>query len=233
MRRGTAFVLLALAFSPFLAAEPLLTLRAEFVRTTKSSSSQETVRGTLFFQAPARVILNVKEPVVQWVVFEADGMLLWYPADGRAWRFAEKQPSVIGFSSTFVGVPRDDFGLADAGFALERSEDREEALFTYWKPPAALSRSIGGATIGSRARSPYLLEVKDPKGEFLARVTYLTFVNFGSLAIPSRVELVQKDRGDIITEEVLYSGHQFNTELPEEVSHFHLPPGVVVQDVQW
>jgi outer membrane lipoprotein-sorting protein len=214
-------------------AQSPITLRAEFTRTIRRGSTVETVRGTLFSRPPARVILRVREPVSQWVVFETGSMLIWYPEEGKAFRFSEKTPSPYGFASTFVGVPLPDFGLAAAGFTIEGSEKREDALFTRWKPPAGLGRSIGTATVGSRDRSPYLLEVTDPHGSFLARVTYREFVSYGSLAIPSRIDLVQVDHGMLVSEEVTYSGHQFDVDLPADVVNFRLPAGVIVEETEW
>jgi outer membrane lipoprotein-sorting protein len=233
MRRSAAAMLLGIVAAAAVEAQSPITLRADFTRTTRSGSTVETVRGTLFYRPPAGVILRVREPVSQWIVFETGSMLIWYPETSRAFRFSQKTPSPYGFASTFVGVPLPDFGLAAAGFTLEGSEMREGALFTRWKPPAALARSIGTATIGSRDRSPYLLEVTDPRGAFLARVAYREFVSYGTLAIPSRIELVQADRGALVSEEVTYRGHQFDVELPPEVAGFRLPAGVTVEETEW
>ncbi|MCX7030298.1 MAG: hypothetical protein NTU62_09285 [Spirochaetes bacterium] len=233
MRRSAAAVLLGIVVVAAVEAQSPITLRADFTRTIRTGSTVETVRGTLFYRPPARVILRVTEPVSQWVVFETGSMLIWYPEAGRAFRFSEKTPSPYGFPSTFVGVPLPDFGLAAAGFTLEGSQMREGALFTRWKPPAGLARSIGTATIGSRDRSPYQLEVTDPGGSFLARVTYREFVSYGPLAIPSRIELVQVDRGVLVSEEVTYRGHQFDADLPAEVVGFRLPAGVTVEETEW
>jgi outer membrane lipoprotein-sorting protein len=233
MRRAIALILLGCAAIAAVEAQSLITLRAEFVRTTRDGSTTETVKGTLFYLPPARVILRVREPVSQWIVFETGSMLIWYPQAAKAFRFSERLPSVYGFASTFVGVPRADFGLANAGFTLVGSESRDGALLTRWKPPAGLARSIGTATIGSRDRSPYMLEVTDTGGKFLARVSYTSFVFYGSLSIPSHIELVQMERGALVSEEVVYSGHEFNVELPAEVVGFRLPAGVTLEETEW
>jgi outer membrane lipoprotein-sorting protein len=233
MRRSTAAILLGLAAVVALEAQSPITLRADFIRTIRTGSTTETVKGTLFYRPPAHVLLRVREPVSQWIVFETGSMLIWYPETSKAFRFSQKTPSPYGFASTFVGVPLPDFGLARAGFTLEGSEMREGALFTRWKPPQGLARSIGTATIGTRDRTPYMLEVTDPRGVFLARVVYREFVPYGPLAIPSRIELVQADRGGLVSEEVTYSGHQFDADLPAEVAAFRLPAGVTVEETEW
>jgi outer membrane lipoprotein-sorting protein len=233
MRTAIALILLGCAAIVAVEAQSLTTLSAEFVRTTRAGSTTETVKGTLFYQPPARVILRVYEPVSQWVVFETGSMLIWYPDAAKAFRFSEKLPSIYGFASTFVGVPRADFGLANAGFTLVGSESRDGTLLTRWKPPASLARSIGTATVGSRDRSPCMLEVTDAGGKFLARVSYTSYVSYGSLSIPSRIELAQMERGALVSEDVVYSGHEFNVELPVDVVGFRLPAGITVEETEW
>jgi len=231
-RRRAPALLFCLAASAAIHAQSLTSLQADFVRTTRTGPSTETVKGTLYYRPSAGVILRVREPVSQWVVFETGGMLIWYSETGKAFRFTEKSPSPYGFASTFVGVPKPDFGLAAAGFTLAGSESRDGELHTRWKPPAGLARTIGTATVGSRSNSPYLLEIADPGGKLLARVAYTSFVTYGPLSIPSRIEVVQMAQGVMVTVEVLYSGHVFNGRLPAEVLDFRLPAGVKVEEME-
>jgi len=232
-KRGVFLLLLFLAPLAVLRAQSPRTLQADFTRFVKSPGSTEMVRGTLFFKAPDRVILVVREPVSQWVVFETGSMLLWYPGSGKAWRFSQKKPQALSFASMFVGVPKTDFGLAGAGFTLAGSESREGALVTRWKPPQSLARTVGGASVGVLDRRPCTLELTDPKGGLLARVAYTEFVSFDSQAIPSHIQMTQKGGAAMISEEVLFTGHVFNAELPSDVDRFRLPAGVVAKEAEW
>ena len=147
MRRAALLILLGCAAITVVGAQLLTTIQAEFVRTKRVGTMSETVRGTLFYQYPDLVILVVCEPVSQWIVFEKGSMMAWYPETGRAFRFSEMHPSIHSFASAFVGVPRADFGLAQAGFTLAGSEIRDgtlvdtmEAASCPWKVSRARDR---------------------------------------------------------------------------------------------
>lgn len=230
--RAAFALLFALALSS-LGAQSLRTMRAEFTRIVQRGGIEERVEGTLFYKAPSRIILVVRKPVSQWIVFEDDAMLVWYPESRQAWRFLQKRPQGIGFASMFAGAIRADFGLAEAGFTLSKTELEEGTLVSRWKPPSAIAGAIGAATVRTRDRRPMALEIEDHKGGILARVSYEGFVPFGSAGMPSRVEMVQDKGKSRIVETVAYTDIEFNAVLPQELDRFRLPEGVEAEEHEW
>ena len=55
----------------------------------------------------------------------------------------------------------------------------------------------------------------------------------GRFRSPPRVELVQVERDALVSEEVVYSGHEFNARPPADVVGFRLPAGVAVEETEW
>jgi len=225
-----AFVLFA---SAPVHCQALETLSADFTLRTKRGASVETVRGSLYHVAPAKTILRVTEPVTQWSIFEGGTLLIYYPAERRAFRFVSRNRLLIPFSYSFIGLVKEDFGLADAGFQLESTEVRGDALMSTWSPPPAVSGVIGRAVVGIREDRPFLLELYGPNDSLSVRVEYGEYFESGFLAFPTRAKTVQFE-GESSTEEVYtYESFAVNAELPEEVAGFALPDDVEVKEVHW
>ncbi len=232
IRTLAGIFLLVVAAAPAIHGQSLRTLRAEFTRTTTSTASVETVRGTLFFEAPDLLILVVREPVLQWAILETGRVTFWYPDVGKAWRFTEKSPKLLGLSSLFVAEPRADFGLAAAGFSLAGSETQNGVLRTWWEPPSSIERTTGILIVESRDNRPFQITVQNPRGDFRAQVSYAyTFV--GEVPVPEYIEVTQEDRGQSVTEKIAYSGYEINGDLPAEIAGFRLPPDAALKDIAW
>lgn len=210
-------------------AQSLQTLTVDFVRI----DGKEEVRGTLYFQAPERVLIRVSEPTLQWSEFSGQTLLIYYPAQQRAFRFISRNRLLIPFARSFLGFLRPDFGLAEAGFSLRHSRRRDELLLTVWDPPRSLRRSIGQALVGTDRGGPVFLQLDDPKGRLLSRTEYSQARQAGGLSFPGRIVVVEGEGAEQRREESLYTNHQVNAPLPPDAADFRLPEGIPVQELQW
>lgn len=213
------------------ASQSLQTLAVDFVR--RSDSTGEVVRGSLYFQAPDRVLIRVSEPALQWSEFSGRNLLIYYPEEGRAFRFISRNRLLIPFARSFLGFLRPDFGLADAGFSLQQNRQRGDLLVTVWKPPRALRSTIGETLVGTDRGGPIFLQLSDPQGRMLSRTEYAEPRSVGRLSFPGRIVVWQRTGEEETREESFYSNHRVNMPLPAEVTGFRLPEDVPVQEVQW
>jgi hypothetical protein len=219
------------------AGQGLETLIVDFTRKTLSVDGQESIKGTLYFQAPEDVTIRVTSPVLQWSIFESRNLLIYYPLEKQAFRFISRNRLLIPFAQSFIGLVREDFGLADAGFHLKENRKRADILITVWRPPRALRSYIGEAHIGmqkgQRTVHPLFLEVYAPQGELLTRVTYLDYIEDVQPSFPGRILIHQVDGKSETREEIRYFNHRINESLPREVSGFVLPEDVPVEELKW
>ena len=223
------FALLFLLGVEFAGAQSLQTLSVDFVRL----SGREEVRGTLYFQAPDRVLIRVSQPALQWSEFEGHNLLIYYPEERRAFRFVSRNRLLIPFARSFLGFLRPDFGLAEAGFSLRQSRQRGDLLLTIWDPPRALRRIIGQALVGTDRGGPVFLQLDDPKGKLLSRTEYGELRQAGGLTFPGRIVVVERSGEEQSREESRYSNHLVNAPLPPEAADFRLPEGIPVQELEW
>jgi hypothetical protein len=214
-------------------SQRLQTLAVDFVRRSGSGSAEEVVRGSLYFQAPERVLIRVSEPTLQWSAFEGRNLLIYYPSERRAFRFLSRNRLLIPFARSFLGFLRPDFGLADAGFSLKQSRKLGDLLVTVWEPPRSLRRYVGQALVGTDRSGPVFLELDDPKGGMLSRTEYADPHSVGGFPFPGRIVVVQRTPAGETREESIYTNHRVNGPLPAEAVDFILPDDVPVQELQW
>jgi hypothetical protein len=117
------------------------------------NDGEQPVRGTLYFQAPERVLIRVSEPTLQWSEFSGHTLLIYYPAEQRAFRFISRNRLLIPFARSFLGFLRPDFGLAG------RHSRRQGELGLG--PPRSLRRAIGQAVSADRGE-PVFLQLTTP-----------------------------------------------------------------------
>lgn len=224
------------------AAQPLLgqsveTLIVDFSRKTVSAAGEQLISGTIYFKAPEDVIITVDSPVVQWSIFEGANLLIYYPQERRAFRFISRNRLMIPFAQSFIGLVREDFGLADAGFFLLENRIRGDVLITVWRPPRSVRAYIGEARIGMQRYEkkvyPLFLELLDPDGELLTRTTYLEYREDLEPSFPGRILILQNGEEGEVRDEIRYSDHRINEELPAEITGFRLPSDVSVEELKW
>jgi hypothetical protein len=209
----------------------------DFSRKTATAAGEELVSGTIYFQAPEFVIITVDSPVEQWSIFEGVNLLIYYPRERRAFRFISRNRLMVPFAQSFIGLVREDFGLSDAGFHIRENRKRADVLITVWAPPRSLRSYIGEAWIGMQKYDtqvhPLFLEFYDPKGNLLTRITYLEYRDELEPSFPGRILILQNGEDGEVREEIRYSGHRINQVLPAEVTGFHLPADVSVEELKW
>lgn len=230
--RSAALLVFVLCRAPVV-CQTVETLAVDFARKTTSRQGEELIRGTLYFQAPEEVIIKVVEPTEQWNVYRGKDLLIYYPAERKAFRFVSRNRLMVPFAQSFIGLVREDFGLSDAGFLLTENRKRANVLITVWSPPRSLRSYVSEARVGIQDAHPLFLEFYDPRGNLLTRVTYLEYREDLEPSFPGRTLIFQKSPDMEIRDDIRYSNHRVNEILPTEVTDFTLPEGVAVEELKW
>jgi outer membrane lipoprotein-sorting protein len=225
-------LLLALFFG-FLSAQELKDLVVDFERTEQSRGTTESVKGTIYYQPPDRIMIHVTDPVDQWMDFESNALVIYYPVEQKAFRILAQYPFALPFFQAFVGVVKEDFGLAELGFTLDRNETRDETLITYWTPPGKAKKTMGPILVGMTEDRIAFMEMQNAKHRPIGRVTYTDYSDAGSLSLPLKVSARRYPGRDTTYEDVTYSNPQSDVELPEEVLNFRIPDSITVKEIHW
>jgi hypothetical protein len=80
---------------------------------------------------------------------------------------------------------------------------------------------------------PLFLEFHDPEGNLLTRITYLEYREDLEPSFPGRILILQNGEDGELRDEIRYSDHRINQVLPPEITGFHLPADVPVEELKW
>lgn len=210
------------------------TVSVNFTRNTATDASSELVNGIIYFQASInKVILKVTDPVNQWMVFEGNTMLIYYPVEQKAFRFTSNNPLSLPFFDAFLGMMQDDFGLPSAGFKLDRHEMKEDTLLTYWEPPGGTKKLLGKTIIALVKDKIVFVEIQNSTGEKIAKTTYSNHIQFGLSFFPLEIITKKYHKNVPTIIKIKYDDPQFNTSLPQEVLNFKIPGDIEIAESQW
>jgi len=213
-------------------AQKLENLMVHFVRTVQTDARVEAIRGIIYYSPPSTLI-HVTNPVNQWLRFEGKSLLIFYPDESRAFAIQTQAPHTLPFFQEFVCALDEGFGLAEAGFTLERTEVHGDTLVTEWAPPAPARRNLGPVLVGMTDDRIAFLVVQDPKRRPIGQVTYRNHQSSAGILMPLRVSAVRREGTKMTLEEVVYSDLRTDVELPREVTDFSIPEATTIEEVQW
>lgn len=214
-------------------SQVLQTLIVKFKRQYREKNVVEIVKGDIYYQAPTNLILKVTDPIHQWMIFEGNEMIIYYPDENRGFQIISQNPISLPFFQVFVGVAREDYGLTDVGYVFSNHEKRGDTLLSYWNPPKSLSKRLGKFILMHISNKLVYTELKKADGIILSKSFYSDHINYGATYFPLKISTIQYTKTDSTVEKIAYSNPQFNIPLPREVVNFKIPLDAEMKKVEW
>lgn len=228
-----ALILLLIANPVAQESQKLETISLKFERKVVQTNVNEIVKGIAYYQTPGRVFIEVLDPVKQIMLINGDVMHIYYPIEKKAFRIKAQGPIPMPFVQSILSAMKDDYGLTELGYTLDKHEKKDKTLYTYWKPPDKLKKHLGIFVLGTIDGVLVYAEARKPKEKAVAKSFYSKHIELAGKQFPLEVrsEIVE---GKSHTEEfVSYSDVKVNISLPEEVTNFKIPDSIPVKEVQW
>ncbi len=217
-------------------AAPLKTLSLDFTRELTENDKKETITGTLHYDVnAARVVVEVKEPLKQIMVVQAEVLEIYYPIENQAFRFIAKGRIPLPFVESIIQSTQAEHGLTAIGYSLDRHEIADGVLYTYWIPPKKAKDKLGAVILGSRNGKIISAEVKTPDGKLNAKSYYRNHTKLGDNYIPMEVtsSLYGPESEVLEHEYVVYSNPQLNPQPPPPILQFEIPKSAKVKETKW
>lgn len=214
-------------------SESLKTIIVNFARRLKENNSEEMVKGIIYYQAPKKIVLNVTEPLHQWMIFEDNILFIYYPKEQKAFQIYSKNPFMLSFFQAFVGIIISDFGLSEKGFFLIKSEKKGDTFITYWKPPKEKEKMLGNIIVGMIEEKLVFIEIQDVKGKKFIKTTYNNHFRYNNTFFPLEIISIKYEKKDSVVEKVIYENPRFDVPLPKEIVDFKIPNNIDVKRVEW
>lgn len=209
------------------------TISVHFTRILDTEGNKKFIKGNVYYQTPKKIVLNVIDPLLQWMVLDSNVLLIYYPDDRKAFQIKNENPFSLPFFEVFLGINKDDFGLSEIGYSLSNNEIKSDTLFTYWKPPEQAKNTLGEIIVGLVENKLVLIEIRNAKKKILAKSTYYNHVRYNNSFFPMEIVTVRNLKKSSIYEKVIYNNLQVNIPLPKEVLSFKIPADIEIKESQW
>jgi outer membrane lipoprotein-sorting protein len=184
------------------------------------------MEGDIYFKPKAGLVLKVRSPVSQIIIYAAGTTTVFYPETGRAFRIRTK--NLVSLADTFVGFLKEDLGLSESGFTLEGDSFENETLETNWKPPKSLAKIVKNATLRMKKDKSTVLTILGTDGKIMFELSYIRWVRKGALHFPGEARVYQPAQD--ATDTIRYSQIKVNEDLPVDPETFTLPEGTLLKE---
>jgi len=209
------------------------TVSLEFERKVIQGDSTEFAKGTVYYQAPQKVFIEVQDPISQIMIIDGEVMLIYYPIEKKAFRIKAKGPIPIPFVQSILSVMKDDCGLTEMGYTLVKHEIERDALYTHWAPPRKLKKHLGKFILGTKNGLLIYAEARKPDGKTAAKSFYKKHTKLAGKYFPLEVRSEIYDGSNRTEEYVAYSDVKLNISLPDRIVNFKLPDSIPVRETEW
>ncbi len=209
------------------------TATIDFTRTIRQRDTEETIEGTFYYRSPKRILASIKKPINQWMSFENNTVLIYYPEDSVAFKLISPYKVSFSFFESFLNAMKDDFGVCDRGYSLEHHETKNDTLITYWNPPQILSKTIGQLKLTHMKNKITASELTNKSGNPLLKATFNNHFNYGTYYFPQEINTVLFTEEDTIFEKITYKNAIFNNYIPKEIANFKIPEGIEIEEIHW
>jgi outer membrane lipoprotein-sorting protein len=214
-------------------AQTIKSLEVDFKRILKDNESTRISRGTIFFADPDNLTLKVREPIEQWMIFEGYRIRLYYPEEKRALEISSQMPSNLPFFDAFVGMVKEDYGLTEIGYSIDRHELTNDTLYIYWNPPEAAAGQLGQYVLALVDNKIAYAEARDAENKVIAKSLYNDHIEHNGTYFPLTIKTTRYESSDSTLETIYYTNPQFNRGLSEEALNIKIPTDVEVEKLEW
>ncbi|MDP8207508.1 MAG: hypothetical protein P9L92_12645 [Candidatus Electryonea clarkiae] len=215
-------------------SQTINTLTIDFVRNVKHHDVSESQSGTIFFEYPDKMLVKTKMPILQWMIFESNSLLIYYPDEQKIIKINTKNPTTLPFFQAFQAVSKSDFGLSEVGFSLQNSGIKNDTLEMTWIPPSELKKHISLVTIKLAADKIVSSVTRDTRGRNISDTRYSDHVNHGGQYFPlTIITKIYESNKISYSEEIKFSNPVFNSELPDDIINFELPADIIPHEIEW
>lgn len=229
-----AALTLCLGISLPLRSEVLRTFVADLHREYTTAGQKETLDGKIYYDAKTqKVIVEVINPIHQWMLLQKFDTLIYYPQEKRAFHIQSASDAVLPFFQLFIGCLKEDMGLGELGYTFSKYEKQDGVLISLWIPPERFSKILGDVVLKFQSNKLQEVQYKTPKGDLFSRGEFGRHVPFGGYFFPLEITVTQLIGWKKSTERVSYQNPQFNPPLPASIREFKIPEDVPVKNVIW
>lgn len=232
IRHFPGFLILLYARCLLLHAQPFQTLMFDFTRTVTRTGNEERSGGTIYWDS-TRTIVQIRDPLNQWMYLTDTSTILFYPDENRVLQIKSTSPAALPFLNLFTGAVKETFGLPEMGYTIQRNEMRGDTLFTYWDPDEYDRKTKGIVIIALLNDKIVSSESWDPGGKRLIKTVFRNHFTYKSVPFPMEMTLENYAGNESFTEIVHFFNPVFDKSTPGEILEFTIPDSATEEVLEW
>lgn len=208
------------------------TLQVGFTRTVTSDEKVESAQGEIHSDGVKTTII-ISDPLSQWMRMEGNKVLIYYPEEKRALQLTSQGPVRMTFFQAFTGLIKENFGLPESGFTLEKNELRSDTLWAYWLPPESMRKYLGHFIIALQKGRYIKVQITTNQEKILGETVFNNHIRFNGYYFPLHITTTQYSENSATVETVVFQNPVFDKPLQEQILNFQVPSDITVEEMQW
>ncbi len=212
----------------------LNTLSVVFERTISESNKKEVTRGSIYYHAKSRTIMEIDFPIHQILIFTKNDLQIYYPEKKKAIILKSKSSFPVPFLYNFLGVLKKDFGLSNIGYSLTKHEIENNILYTYWvlSSKGKKNKKNYYFTLGTKKNMIVFTESKNSKGRLSSKTEFKKHIQFNNYYFPTEILSEYYHKTSTSKERVIFKNIKFNGEIPDIILNFQIPSDSKVEEIR-
>jgi hypothetical protein len=201
-------------------------LQSSFEQTNRQGETEESVRGVFHYvPARSRILLEVHDPVVQWIVIDSAETMVYYPNEKQVFRLTggSLSPYQI-FAAFWEGAPLET-GLSSLGFEACSTSIRGDSLESWWKPTVGIRGDEVRVRWVFRNDYPVCIEFHGRDGKIVEGLRFGGYVESRKGRIPLEIE-AEQHYPEPSWERIVFSPPLPSSHVPAFIREFTIPDDV-------
>jgi outer membrane lipoprotein-sorting protein len=213
--------------------QPFQTLIVDFHREYLSNTGRDVSAGRIFYNHTGKLVVTVKDPIDQILVFSEKTLVIYYPVEKQAFKIESEMPFSLPFVSALIGSSRPNYGLPDMKYTLKQTERKSDTLISHWEPPSMVSPVLGPATLVEHRRRLIYAESKRANGQVMTMAHFRNHIMRGNLVLALDVETTHFIKEGVEIEKIAFANPAINSPIPDSLLNFQIPSGTPTKNVKW
>lgn len=190
-----------------------------------------TTNATLYYSNDGKMVTLTESPFKTIIINNASGELSIYNFDQNS-VIKESNPVYSTQSNNlyfFLQNKKQDMGLADSGFSLDKTQFEDGLKITTWTSPAQISQLIEKVELVHNKSNPVYMAYLKPDGKFLKKIYFYGFADLKGIDFPTAItEITYPNEKDSILTKTTFGQFEFNESVDNEYLYFKIPSNATV-----
>lgn len=216
-------------------SDSIKTISAEFKREYTSLDGVEKSEGKIYYIADKnkKIVLKIHNPLDQYMILSNNKLIIYYPKSQQAFDIESRNPFILPFFQFFFDVMKEDFGLVERSFTLNKFETDKGVLRSYWIPNEKLSIIVGKVILTHKDNKLVLVQTYNAENYLSSEILCSDYVQQKNFFYPLCLKIKYYENDSIYEEIVVFENIKFNHTIPLEISSFEIPQGIKTKVVKW